>query len=84
MMRNHSFLLTFLLSFILQEATCGSDFKCEKDADKNKKSVCIPKFFNSFQLPKDQDNKVGVSLSYIKVIDVYENDFSIFESSWMI
>ena len=77
MMRNHSFYLSFLLAFILQEATCGSDFKCEKDAEDNKKAVCIPKHYNSFQLPKDEDNEVGVSLSYIKVISVDEKEFSI-------
>lgn len=78
MKRNlYSFYLSFLFALILQEATCGSDFKCEKDADKNKKAVCIPKNYNSFQLPKDEDNKVGVSLSAIRVISVDEKEFSI-------
>ena len=73
----HSFFLSFLLAFILQEVLCGSDFKCEKDAEGNRKAVCIPRNYNSFQLPQDVGNKVGVSMSYIKVIAVDEKEFSI-------
>ena len=73
----HSFVLSFLLVFILQEVLCGSDFKCEKDAEGNRKAVCIPRNYDSFQLPKDVGNKVGVSMSYIKVIAVDEKEFSI-------
>ena len=78
MKRKHSFILSFFLTFILQDVLCGNDFKCEKDAEDNRKAVCIPrKNYDSFQLPKDEGNKVGVSISYIKVIAVDEKEFSI-------
>ena len=76
-MSSNSFFLSFILALILQEASCGSDFKCEKDAEGSKKAVCIPRNYNSFQLPREDGNKVGVSLSYIKVISVDEDEFSI-------
>ena len=59
-MSSNSFFLSFILALILQEASCGSDFKCEKDAEGNKKAVCIPRNYNSFQLPRE--NKLELFL----------------------
>ena len=76
-MRNNSILVSILLIHIIQHALCGSDFKCEKDSDDNKKPVCIPKKYDAFKLPRAEGNEIGVSLSYIKVISVDEKDFSL-------